>query len=199
MPKIVISLLVLLFLFTYSDGLAHDHTNTITSDSTTQRDEHMLVKYTAYNMWANNELATWLSGATEEDINQEIESSFSSIRKTMMHIWNAEYIWLRVIKDEAMDDAPNKVFQGDKEALIEGWLQASEDFHTHIASMSPAELKAVKPNKGREGFTAIADMIHHCMNHSTYHRGQLITMGRQIGLSDPPRTDFIYYVGLHKN
>ncbi|MFN2424735.1 MAG: DinB family protein [Cryomorphaceae bacterium] len=32
------------------------------------------------------------------------------------------------------------------------------------------------------------------MNHSTYHRGQLVTMGRQAGLSTPPQTDYIFYV-----
>lgn len=167
-------------------------------DSTSQINDHMLVKYTAYNVWANKELAEWLSSASQEQLNKEIESSFSSLKKTVMHIWNAEYIWLRVIKDEPMDGAPMKIFDGDLEAMFEGWIEASEAFHQHISSMSESELKGVKANKGREGYTAISDMIHHCMNHSTYHRGQLITMGRQIGLSDPPRTDFIYYVGLQK-
>jgi len=60
--------------------------------------------------------------------------------------------------------------------------------------MTATELEAER-SRG-ERVTAIADMIHHCMNHSTYHRGQLITIGRQAGLQDPPRTDFIYYVSL---
>ena len=37
-------------------------------------------------------------------------------------------------------------------------------------------------------------MIHHCMNHSTYHRGQLITLARQLGMrAGVPSTDLLYY------
>ncbi|MFB6801427.1 DinB family protein [Peribacillus butanolivorans] len=31
------------------------------------------------------------------------------------------------------------------------------------------------------------------MNHSTYHRGQIITIGRNVGLTDAPMTDFNIY------
>jgi uncharacterized damage-inducible protein DinB len=39
-------------------------------------------------------------------------------------------------------------------------------------------------------------IIHHVMNHSTYHRGQLVTMGRELGFMDPPKTDFMQYISL---
>ena len=37
------------------------------------------------------------------------------------------------------------------------------------------------------------DVLHHVLNHSTYHRGQLITMGRQLGIQNPPSTDYIFW------
>jgi uncharacterized damage-inducible protein DinB len=43
-----------------------------------------------------------------------------------------------------------------------------------------------------------SEMIHHCMNHSTYHRGQIITMGKQLNLSKAPSTDLIFYYRLTK-
>jgi uncharacterized damage-inducible protein DinB len=33
----------------------------------------------------------------------------------------------------------------------------------------------------------------HCMNHSTYHRGQIVTMGRNLGFTDAPMTDYNFY------
>jgi len=37
-------------------------------------------------------------------------------------------------------------------------------------------------------------MVHHCMNHSTYHRGQLITLARQLGMKEGvPSTDLLYF------
>lgn len=156
----------------------------------------MMRRYTAYNHWANQQLADWLRTAAEEDLDREIESSFSSLKETVLHIWSAEYLWLQIVKDESTENNPAKHFKGSKEDLLKGWLQASENFSKHLKSMSLADLQAKRPNSRGDGYTVIADMIHHCMNHSTYHRGQLITMGRQAGLDSPPRTDFIYYVGL---
>jgi len=36
-------------------------------------------------------------------------------------------------------------------------------------------------------------MPQHCINHGTYHRGQIITIARNIGITDPPTTDYNYY------
>jgi len=159
----------------------------------------MMQRYTAYNHWANQQFAEWLGTASEEDLEIEIESSFSSLKETIFHIWNAEYLWLQTVKDEPADNSPAKNFKGSKEELLDGWLRASENFSNHVKTMSPKELQEKRPRSNGEDFTAVVDMIQHCMNHSTYHRGQLITMGRQAGLQDPPRTDFIYYVRLFPN
>lgn len=156
----------------------------------------MMQRYTAYNHWANQQLSDWLRSASEADLDREIESSFSSLKETVLHIWSAEYLWLQTVKNESADASPAKSFKGSKDDLLKGWLQASENFRNHVKSMSLTDLQAKRPKSRGDGYTAIADMIHHCMNHSTYHRGQLITMGRQAGLESPPRTDFIYYVGL---
>lgn len=156
----------------------------------------MMQRYADYNHWANEQFAEWLSTASEEDLDKEIESSFSSLKQTIFHIWNAEYLWLQTVKDEPSDNSPAKVLEGSKEELLEGWLKASENFSNHVKTMSIKELQSKRLRSNGEDFTVVADMIQHCMNHSTYHRGQLITMGRQAGLKDPPRTDFIYYVSL---
>lgn len=161
---------------------------------TRTNDMTLLKRYTEYNYWANEQFAEWLSTASEEQLNQEIESSFSSLKETVLHIWSAEYLWLQTVKEQSTENNPAKSFAGSKQELLEGWLQASQNFRDHVKGMTATELEAER-SRG-ERVTAIADMIHHCMNHSTYHRGQLITIGRQAGLQDPPRTDFIYYVSL---
>lgn len=155
----------------------------------------LLQRYADYNHWANEQFAEWFRSASEDEMNREIESSYSSLKETIFHIWNAEYLWLQTLKDEDADNSPARNFKGTKDELLEGWLLASENFSNQVKTMSLADLKSERPNSGGDSYT-VADMIQHCMNHSTYHRGQLITMGRQAGLKDPPRTDFIYYVSL---
>lgn len=174
--------------------------NQIMIQSNTQNEDlkSMIERYAAYNHWADQQLAEWLSSDSDEDLSREIESSFSSIKETVIHIWNAEYLWLQIVKEESYENSPAKSFEGNKEELLAGWLKASENFSNHVKTMSIEDLQVKRPRSKGDGHTLIMDMIQHCMNHSTYHRGQIITMGRQAGLENPPRTDFIYYVQIDK-
>lgn len=158
------------------------------------QEENMLKKYAAYNLWANQQMAEWLQTATEEQWTQVIESSFSSLRTTALHIWSAEFLWLRVLQDSSYAENPTRDYAGNSSELLESWIKASEDFYTFVAQMDEAQLKGERDNSSQQKPLSVADITQHCMNHSTYHRGQLITMGRQAGLGSPPRTDFIYYV-----
>jgi uncharacterized damage-inducible protein DinB len=40
----------------------------------------------------------------------------------------------------------------------------------------------------------VYEVLQHAFNHSTYHRGQVITMGRQLGFEDGVMTDFYEYL-----
>lgn len=151
-------------------------------------------RYAAYNLWANGQLADWLAAAPADAWTIEIESSFNSLQKTALHIWSAEYLWLQVLLDEPYDDNPTKNFHGEPNELVAGWLQASARFAEYVASLSEEAIAGTRGSGSDRPPLSVSDIIQHCMNHSTYHRGQLITMGRQAGLPSPPQTDFIHYV-----
>jgi uncharacterized damage-inducible protein DinB len=171
----------------------------IQMDSTAQEQDDLpklMRRYAAYNLWANQQMAKWLDGATEEAFNREIESSFKSLKTTVSHIWNAEYLWLQIMKGEEVAKSPAKDFEGNKDQFLKAWLLESEKFSEYLNGMTSKQFQDHRPSSSGKGAMRMVDMIQHCLNHSTYHRGQLITMGRQAGLADPPRTDFIYYVGL---
>jgi uncharacterized damage-inducible protein DinB len=155
----------------------------------------MLKRYATYNEWANAQMAAWLAQASDDMMEREIESSFPTLRQTVLHIWNAEYLWLQALKGLPTGDVPGKSFEGNSAQLLEAWLKASAEFRAYVQAMSDDELRGSRDTGGKSPL-AVADIIQHCMNHSTYHRGQLITMGRQAGLENPPRTDFIYFVRL---
>jgi len=154
----------------------------------------MLLRYATYNHWANTRMAEWLAGADEEMMTRTIESSFPTLRQTVLHIWTAEHVWLASLREQAAEPTPMKSFEGSTAELLAGWLAASAAFRDYVAGLTPQELRGHRGGGGDRPPLAVADIVQHCMNHSTYHRGQLITMGRQAGLQQPPRTDFIYYV-----
>ncbi len=52
--------------------------------------------------------------------------------------------------------------------------------------------------KGDQFSQPVYQVLHHIFNHSTYHRGQLVTMLRQVGLEKIPSTDFIAWARIEK-
>ena len=159
----------------------------------------ILIQYTTYNFWANEKLLNIISELDESVLNKEIVSSFPSLSKTLMHLWDAETIWLKRLKGESLDDWPSKTFSGNIFDIRNGILSLDKSFIEYVESLDEERLIENFNYKNIEGkpFTnPIWQSILHCMNHSTYHRGQLVTMLRQCDYKNIPATDFIAYCRL---
>ncbi len=159
--------------------------------------KQMLVEYARYNLWANENLIALFRSVDDALIAQHIESSFPSIRKTLLHIWDAESLWLERLNGHSPTDFPSKTFVGSNEEVFTGLQKASRSLVQFVESKpSPYfrdkctfSLISIKT----EMTQTIRDMIMHTVNHSTSHRGQLITMCRQLNITQIPRTDYIIY------
>ena len=77
--------------------------------------KNTLKAYTSYNLWANNEMIKCVEKLTQEQLHQTIDSSFNSVFKTILHIWDAEYIWLQRMQGKSINDWPSKMM--DKEGF----------------------------------------------------------------------------------
>jgi uncharacterized damage-inducible protein DinB len=161
--------------------------------------ESLLHDYADFNLWANTELVQWLKTKPVELMEQEVVSSYPSIKLTLLHIWGAEKIWLERLEGHSPATFLSLDFVGSSGDVFEGLLQQSEAFKLFVQGLSAADLEEVSDFRllnGTEDRRSRAYMIHHCLNHSTYHRGQVVTIARNLGLSDPPSTDFIKYLRL---
>jgi len=160
--------------------------------------KNTLKAYTAYNLWANNEMIKCVEKLSQEQLHQTIDSSFNSVFKTILHIWDAEYIWLQRMQGSSINEWPSKMM--DKDGFSTNlFLASSANFSDFVAAGNDAffELTCAYTNlKGEQFSTAYSSIIMHCMNHGTYHRGQLVTMFRQLGLTEIPSTDFIAFERL---
>jgi uncharacterized damage-inducible protein DinB len=156
----------------------------------------LLRQYTRYNLWANQAMFGWLG--THTDLwEQHITSSFPSIRATFLHIWDAEAGWLARFEHQDMTRWPSEVYTGPNEQLQTDLLASSQRVVDFFAACSDDFFDVEMGYRQKNGTAysnQVSDMLLHCMQHSTYHRGQLVTMGRQLGLTDPPKTDYIHYV-----
>jgi uncharacterized damage-inducible protein DinB len=156
-----------------------------------------LSDYVRYNLWANDGLIELFRQQDPSVIDRPIVSSFSSIRETLMHLWSVELIWMEQLKGNSPKTFAAQTFTGSNEELFDN-LHASSSAFVAFVEAQPESYFEIPLTFGlitaSGTFTHTpTEMIWHCMNHQTFHRGQLITMGRQAGISAFPRTDFIFY------
>jgi uncharacterized damage-inducible protein DinB len=158
---------------------------------------YTIQKHLNYSHWATSKIAELLQNADENIFDKEIVSSFPSIRKTIMHIWDAEVIWLNRLKGTAMLSWPSEGFNGTTKELLERWAHDSHQLAQFVEGKDRAFLEMpihYKNLKGLEFSTPAEEILFHVVNHGSFHRGQLITMLRQAGITQLPSTDLIAYV-----
>ena len=156
----------------------------------------ILSQYADYNLWANQRIAEAVLKLKEEQFQQEMNSSFPGIRATILHMWIAESAWWQRMKLIENPVIPGMDFAGNAEELCRSWLAQSAQWNDWVSLATEAALahEFIYRNNKKEQFKQPGcDVLMHVFNHGTYHRGQLVTMLRQLGASNIPGTDFVLY------
>ena len=157
----------------------------------------LIKDYASFNLWANTETVNWLKDKPVELMEQEVPSSFPNIKLTLLHVWGAEDVWLKRLQGTPSPTFLTLNFTGTTADVFAGLLQCSAHFNDYVHGLSEENLNEAcdfRLLNGTEDSRARLHMIQHCMNHSTYHRGQVVTIARNLGLTDPPSTDFMRYI-----
>jgi uncharacterized damage-inducible protein DinB len=156
----------------------------------------LLKDYGAFNFWANSHLVEWLLEKPAGLLEQETPSSFPTLKGTLLHIWSAEDIWLNRLKGVSPTRFLAADFTGTTAELFEGLLHRSAEFRDFLSTQDARFFENKTAYTHTSGVTysqTNAEIILHCLQHSTFHRGQIITMARSLGLTDVPHTDYILY------
>lgn len=163
--------------------------------------KELLKDYTKFNIWANERICRILEVLPDDIIDKELKSSFSTIRKTIYHIWDAETIWLKRLNGKALKEWPSETFKGDFEAFKTDFLGGSGKLFMYVLNKDLKQLEqnlTYKNIKGDSFTNKIGYIIQHAVNHSTFHRGQIVTMLRTAGITELLPTDFIAFARENK-
>ena len=158
--------------------------------------KQLLQQFAAYNVWANNKIIDCINNLSDEQISREIASSFPSIKKTILHIWDAEAMWWQRLKLSEKIIRPSDEFDGSFAELVKKLDQQSNEWKDWVDNATEIQLQHVfaYQNTKKEQFKQpVNEMLLHLFNHGTYHRGQLVTMLRQLAVDKIPATDFIVF------
>ena len=158
--------------------------------------KQLLQQYAAYNIWANKLITERIAQLSTEIINKEMNSSFGSMYKTVVHLMDVESIWWQRLKLQEHVEWPGKNFNGNFEELSQQLLSLSKQWNDWVQSTTEANFTHVfaYQNSKKEHFKQpVYEMLLQVFNHQTFHRGQLVTMLRQNGVEKIPATDFIVF------
>jgi uncharacterized damage-inducible protein DinB len=163
--------------------------------------KELLKQQAAFNYWANQRLVDTILAIPEGTGTTETPSSFNSLQKTLLHIWDAESGWWQRLRLQERLELPGKTFTGELKDATAGLLQQSKTWEEWVKQASPNALDHViqfQTNKRELVKIKTCQLLLHVFNHSTYHRGQLVTMLHQLGYPAVPATDFFLWLKLKK-
>jgi uncharacterized damage-inducible protein DinB len=150
-----------------------------------------------FNAWANRLVLDAAARLSDEDFTRDLKNSFPSVRDTLAHLLFAEWVWLRRWKGESPRAAPWEASDfKNVESLREALAEVDGERAELVASLmgdALAEEITYTNTRGEKYRYPLGRMMQHVVNHSTYHRGQVVTMLRQLG-AQAPSTDFLYYL-----
>jgi len=161
-----------------------------------------------YDRWANNRVLQAATALSAEQFTRDLGGAFCSVRDTLVHIIGGEWIWLAYWRASSRSSAFVTDLRTRRDAMFNPrafpnvtavqlkWADVEKEqveFMNHVTSES---LEGMLPFRKTQ--VRLALLVQHLANHSTYHRGQVGLMMRQLG-AEPLATDFHVFLaeGLH--
>jgi len=157
-----------------------------------------LLQLAHYNIWANKRITDVLLQLDDATLDLALPSSFPSLRRTAYHMWSAEFIWLQRLQLAENPVWIEAVFTGTAAEAFAEWQKTSQQLAAFVERQQDdrafAHVLQYYNSKKQPFKNPVYGILQHAFNHATYHRGQLVTLLRQAGITKIPATDLIVFI-----
>jgi uncharacterized damage-inducible protein DinB len=148
-----------------------------------------------FNAWADRRILDACGSLNNEQFTRSLGSSFSSVRDTVVHLYGAEWVW----NERFEGRSPTALVAGggfpDLAAIRPKLEEMDQYYINYVSKITQPELDRVihyRSFAGDDFSNPLWQSLHQLTNHASYHRGQIVTMLRQLGVK-PVSTDLIMY------
>jgi uncharacterized damage-inducible protein DinB len=155
-----------------------------------------------YHYWARDRILDALEALTAERLTRPLNSSFQSIRDTIVHVFASELLWY----SRWRGNSPKALLPGDTfvdvATLRSRWTEVEQDVRSFMGDLGPDGIHRsleYQHMSGQPDSSVFWHMLQHVVNHASYHRGQITTMLRQIGASPAKSMDLIAFYREEKS
>ncbi|HYR87851.1 MAG TPA: DinB family protein [Terriglobia bacterium] len=154
-----------------------------------------LIHTVEYDEWATNQLLDAAAKLDPANFRKDLGTSFQSVHGTLVHLYGAQLVWLARWKGSNPGGLITAEQVPTLAELRDRWAGLYLELRDYIRPLTSDQLNAPLPYKDLSGnpwAQLLYQQIQHLMFHSMYHRGQVVTLLRQLGQT-PPHTDLILY------
>ena len=155
----------------------------------------------AFNRWANQRMLDALAALSAEEFSRDLKSSHPSVRDTVLHVMASEWVWLSRWLGTSPGGMPPEWSSFTLPQIAAAWEDLYRAQQSFLEKLSDADLDRVvdyRNLKGEAYSNVLWQLLRHMVNHSSYHRGQVTTMLRQLGHT-PVATDLVLYYRLQQS
>jgi uncharacterized damage-inducible protein DinB len=152
-----------------------------------------------YDRWANDRVLQAMERLSSDQFTRDLGGSFRSVRDTFVHILAGEWNWLEYWKTPSPDAAFLADLKAQRTVLFNPesfpdivavhskWKEVEKQQIEFVNSLTDELAQKMVPYRSNQ--ISLGHLMQHLANHSTYHRGQLSLMMRQLK-AEPTATDF---------
>jgi uncharacterized damage-inducible protein DinB len=158
-------------------------------------DKDALERLIDYTIWANHRVMRACATIPTDDFKRELGASYGGIRGTLAHMMWTEWIWLERWKGISPSGPPDESEFADVVALRDRWKVIEDHRRAWLDALPPggeADVIRYKNTAGVAFRAPLWQLVQHVANHSTYHRGQVTSLLRQVG-GRTVTTDLVVY------
>jgi uncharacterized damage-inducible protein DinB len=146
-----------------------------------------------YNYWARDRQLKVCATLTEDQFKRPLGSSFSSVRDTLVHMVAVERLWLKRWRGKT----PRSLLRPEEfpalSAVQKYWHEVEREMREYLSDLNEEVIEqpvTCVSTRGQTWTYALWRMMLHLLNHQSYHRGQVTTLVRQLGVQ-PAKVDFL--------
>jgi len=161
--------------------------------------ENLTLKMLQYKRWANEITFTALSETSTFELTKQRPTNFGNILHTLNHVYVVDDIFKHHLLGKKHGyTSRNTPFTPTLIELKAQQSQMDEWYIDYISNLTSDRLETPVSFvfvDGGKGTMTIAEIIMHCVNHGTYHRGLVSDMMYQIPIR-PPANDLSVFLTL---
>ncbi len=149
-----------------------------------------------YMLWADRLMLAAVRKVPVADLNRDAGVSFGSLLGTMSHMLASQRLWLSRFLGDPLGSVPTLDETPDLPSWIAVWEETASHLEAFVAGLSDDQLASPLTwnsiPDGEEHTLPLWQPAVHLVNHTTYHRGQVVSLLRQMGY-EPPATDLVKF------